>query len=144
MMVTAKGRYALRMMLDMALQPEEACVSLRDISSRQDISVKYLEQIAVQLTKAGLLRSVRGAQGGYLMAKRPHACTAGEVLRAVEGKLAPTEAPVGEQPAHENSVSCAAAGFWEGFDHAVNAYVDGVTLQDMLDAQAARGYDYSI
>lgn len=144
MMVTAKGRYALRMMIDIASQPEEVCVSLRDVSSRQDISVKYLEQIAAQLTKAGLLRSVRGAQGGYLMAKRPHACTAGEVLRAVEGNLAPTGTSAGEQPAHENSAACAAAGFWDGFDRAVNAYVDGVTLQDLLDAQAARGYDYSI
>ena len=144
MMITAKGRYALRMMLDIALQSEEVCVSLRDVSSRQDISVKYLEQIAAQLTKAGLLRSVRGAQGGYLMAKRPHACSAGEVLRAVEGNLTPAGGPTREEIAHENGAACAAAAFWEGFDRAVNAYVDGVTLQDMLDAQAARGYDYSI
>ncbi len=126
MMITAKGRYALRMMLDIAAQPGE------------EISVKYLEQIAAQLVKAGLLRSVRGAQGGYLLEKPPHLCTAGDVLRAAEGRLLP--AP-GDETTPENS---AAAGFFEGLDRAVNAYVDGVTLQDLLDAQAERGYDYSI
>ena len=141
MLVTAKGRYALVMMLDIAAQLEGECVSLRDISARQEISVKYLEQVAAQLVKAGLLKSVRGAQGGYLMAKPPHACTAGEVLRTVEVKL--TQTDEADTPC-QSGAACAAASFWDGFDRAVNGYMDGVSLKDLLDAQIERGYDYSI
>ncbi|HWS30888.1 MAG TPA: Rrf2 family transcriptional regulator [Clostridia bacterium] len=141
MLVTAKGRYALRMMLDIAALPEGVCVSLRDVSARQEISVKYLEQVAAQLVKAGLLKSVRGAQGGYLMAKPPRTCTAGDVLRAAGGGLAP--AAEKEMPC-QSGAACAAASFWEGFDRAVNGYMDGVSLKDLIDAQIERGYDYSI
>lgn len=141
MTVTAKGRYALRMMLDIAAQPEGSPVSLRDVSARQEISVKYLEQVAAQLVRAGLLKSVRGAQGGYLVAKPPRELRAGDVLRAAEGKLG---ANAEREPLGESGAARAAASFWEGFDRAVDAYADGVSLQDMLDAQKERGYDYSI
>jgi Rrf2 family protein len=141
MLATAKGRYALLMMLDIAAQPEGLCVSLRDISARQEISVKYLEQVAVQLIKAGLLKSVRGAQGGYLMAKPPHACTVGDVLRTMETRLSQTAE---EETPGQSGAACAAASFWEGFDRTVNNYMDGVNLKDLLDAQIERGYDYSI
>lgn len=141
MLATAKGRYALLMMLDIAAQPEGECVSLRDISARQEISVKYLEQVAAQLVKAGLLKSVRGALGGYLMAKPPHACTAGDVLRTVETRLNQIDEA---ETSGKSSAACAAAGFWDGFDSAVNGYMDSVSLKDLLDAQIERGYDYSI
>lgn len=141
MLFTAKGRYALSMMLDIAAQGGDACVPLRDISARQNVSVKYLEQVASQLVKAGLIKSVRGAQGGYRMAKPPHACTAGEALRAVERRLGPdTE---GLSPC-DNNAACAAALFWDGLESTVNAYVDSSTLESLLDAQLARGYDYNI
>ena len=95
MKISTKGRYALRLMLDVALHSHGTAVPLRDVAHRQDISDKYLEQIVTQLSRAGLVRSVRGAGGGYLLTREPEEYTVGEILRVLEGNLAP--------------VSCAAA-----------------------------------
>lgn len=89
MMISTKGRYALRIMADVAQHDGEMPVSVREIAQRQDISGKYMEQIISVLTRSGLLRSVRGAQGGYHLAKRPADITVGMILRATEGDLAP-------------------------------------------------------
>ena len=89
MKISTKGRYALRLMLDIALVGGKAPVSLRDVAQRQDISDKYLEQIITPLSRAGLVRSVRGAGGGYLLTKSPEEYTVGEILRVLEGSLAP-------------------------------------------------------
>lgn len=91
MKISTKGRYALRMMVDIAQQGRECPVALREIAQRQGISVKYLEQIAAVLTRAGYLKSVRGAQGGYILTREPKEYTAGEILRLTEGNLAPVE-----------------------------------------------------
>ena len=87
--ISTRGRYALRLMLDLALHDTGEYISLRDISARQEISVKYLEQIVTVLGRAGLVRSVRGPQGGYRLSKAPADYTAGEILRTIEGSLAP-------------------------------------------------------
>ena len=89
MKISTKGRYALRMMLDIARQGDDAVVSLKDISGRQEISVKYQEQIVMQLSRAGFLSSVRGPSGGYRLVRRPEEYKVGEILRAIEGSLAP-------------------------------------------------------
>ena len=89
MKISTKGRYALRMMLDIACQGEGAVVSLKDISGRQDISVKYQEQIVMQLSRAGFLHSVRGPSGGYRLARKPEEYRIGDILRVIEGSLAP-------------------------------------------------------
>ena len=89
MKISTKGRYALRMLIELALHHEKDYVSLKEISERQDISKKYLEQIVPLLNKSGILRTNRGNKGGYMLAKPPHECTVGEVLRATEGSLAP-------------------------------------------------------
>ena len=93
MKVSTRGRYALRLMLDIALECGRGPVSLRDVAQRQDISDKYLEQIVTPLGRAGLVRSVRGAGGGYLLTKAPEEYTVGEILRCLEGSLAPSAAP---------------------------------------------------
>ena len=89
MKISTKGRYALRLMLDLALSDPGVPVPLRDVAQRQDISDKYLEQIVTPLSRAGLVRSVRGAGGGYLLTRDPAEYTVGEILRPLEGSLAP-------------------------------------------------------
>lgn len=133
MKISTKGRYALRLLLDIAQQGEGAVVSLKEISSRQDISVKYLEQIVLKLNKAGFLKSIRGVQGGYTLTRAPAEYNAGEVLRAVEGSLAPTACLESEINQCVRCDQCATLWFWEGMDRAINDYVDRFTLQDFLD-----------
>ena len=94
MKISTKGRYALRLMLDLAVQPGDAAVPLRDVAERQEISDKYLEQIVTQLARGGLVRSVRGAGGGYLLTRAPEEYTVGEILRQLEGNLAPVSCVV--------------------------------------------------
>ena len=129
MKVSTRGRYALRLMIDVAQNGGDRCLSLKEIATRQDISMKYLEQIVGKLARAGLLQSIRGAQGGYRLSRLPEEITAGEILRATEGSLAPVsclEAGCVRQDA------CDAAQFWQGMYDALERYADGVTLQDFL------------
>ena len=135
MKVSTRGRYALRMMVDLASHAEGACVSLKDVAVRQEISAKYLEQIAGVLMKAGLLQSVRGAQGGYRLVRPACEYTAGEVLRALEGTLAPTACLARERQDCERADICVMLPFWEGLNHIITDYVDGITLQDIADGK---------
>ena len=145
MKISTKGRYALRMLLELAQHPENECVSLKEISEHQGISKKYLEQIVPMLNKSGLLRTSRGNKGGYMLAKQPHACTVGDVLRATEGSLAPVaclEYDVNECP---RAGYCETLFVWKGLSDAISGYLDSVTLQDILDrAAGSGGDDYSI
>ena len=133
MKISTKGRYALRLLLDIALQGEGAVVSLKEISCRQGISVKYLEQIVLKLNKANCLKSIRGVQGGYMLTKTPAEYRVGDVLRAVEGSLAPITCLQSEINNCERCDQCATLWFWEGMDKAINDYVDQYTLQDFVD-----------
>ena len=132
MKISTKGRYALRMMLDIARQGENAVVSLKDISSRQDISVKYQEQIVMQLTRAGYLTSVRGASGGSKLARKPTEYGIGEILRTIEGSLAPIACLDGDENQCARCDKCETLWFWKGLDDVINQYVDRYTLQDLL------------
>ena len=138
MMISTKGRYALRIMVDLAMHDGEAPVSVREIALRQDISGKYMEQIISVLTRAGLLRSVRGAQGGYHLAKSPKEITVGMILRATEGDLAPAECVVqGAQHCHRSGV-CPSRAVFEKVYSAINNVIDGVLLCDlMVDSECA-------
>lgn len=131
MMVSAKGRYALRLMVDLALHDTGIYISLRDISRRQNISVKYLEQIAGVLSKAGLVRSVRGSQGGYRLARRPEDYTAGEVLRAVEGTLAPVACLEDKPNLCPRYKTCSTISFWEELYGLIDGFVNSKTLRDL-------------
>ena len=133
MKISTKGRYALRMMVDIAQQGRECPVALREIAQRQGISVKYLEQIAAVLTRAGYLKSVRGAQGGYILTREPKEYTAGEILRLTEGNLAPVECLEAEKNLCPWAEHCTTLRLWEELNQAVRQVVDGRTLEDLAD-----------
>ena len=144
-MVSTRGRYALRMMLDLAEYQGDGYVALKDIAGRQEISKKYLEQIIPVLNRAGLLQTVRGYLGGYRLAKAPDKYTVGEILRATEGSLAPVACLETRPNPCRRCNECATLHVWEGLDKVVSEYLDGITLQDILDRQHARlGDDYVI
>lgn len=132
MKISTKGRYALRMLLDIAQQGPEAVVPLRDIERRQGISVKYQEQIVLKLHRAGCLKSVRGVQGGYMLAKAPAEYRIGDILRSVEGSLAPISCLTDEINHCDRCHECDTLWFWEGMDQVITDYVDRYTLADFL------------
>ena len=136
MVISTKGRYALRLMLDIAMQEGECPVPLHDIAERQGVSFKYLEQIVPPLTKAGYLKSVRGANGGYLLAKEPSQITTGDILRASEGNLAPVACLASDEIECPRADLCITLPFWRGLDDAITAYIDSVTLEDLVKDRA--------
>ena len=135
MKVSTKGRYALRLMTDIASHDHGRYVSLKDVAERQDISMKYLEQIAGMLSKAGFLHSGRGAQGGYCLAREPQEYTVGSILRLTEGELAPVACLEGPENLCERCNACATLDFWAGLYAAINAYVDQYTLADLVQSE---------
>ena len=137
MKISTKGRYALRMMLDLAEHQNDGFVALKDIAERQNISKKYLEQIVPILNKADVLRTTRGFQGGYRLAKSPDNYTVGEILRLTEGSLAPVACLEHDPIECRRSVGCATLPVWQGLYRVINEYLDGITLQDILDQQEA-------
>jgi len=137
--ISTKGRYALRLMLDLALHNDRDCVSLKEISERQDISVKYLEQIITVLNRAGFVRSVRGAQGGYMLSQKPEEYTVGDIIRLMEGNLAPVSCMEDRENRCERASSCVTVEVWEKIGEAVNKIIDGITLADLV----ARTYEKS-
>ena len=120
-------------MVDLTLHANGDYIALKDISERQNISVKYLEQIVSVLGKAGMLKSVRGPQGGYKLAKDPSEYTAGDILRITEGNLAPIPCLENEENDCDRISQCATLDFWKGLYDTVNSYVDGVTLQELAE-----------
>lgn len=132
MKVSTKGRYALRMMVDLALYDTGEFISLKDVAKRQDVSMKYLEQIVSQLTKSSFLHSVRGPQGGYRLARHPSEYTAGDILRATEGNLAPVSCLAVEPNHCPRANRCETLSFWEGLNRTINDYMDSVTLYDLV------------
>ena len=132
MKISTKGRYALRLMIDLAQHDAGEYISLKEISGRQEISVKYLEQIVILLAKAGFLRSVRGPQGGYKLAKPPQEYKVGDILRLTEGSLAPVACLEHEPNECALYGECPTIAFWQGLAKVVNNYVDGITLQDLV------------
>ena len=145
MRISTKGRYALRLMLDLAEHQGDGCVSLRDVAQRQDISKKYLEQIVPTLSRAGFLLTNRGYQGGYMLAKSPDKYSVGMILRLTEGSLAPVACLDQEPNECERSAECVTLPVWEGLYKVITEYLDGITLQDLLDQQRERyANSYSI
>ncbi len=137
MMISTKGRYALRLMIDIATQGDGACVPLREIAERQGISLKYLEQLATCLVKADLLKSVRGARGGYVLTIPSERVSAGDILRAAEGTCAPVACLDDEYGICPRRETCTTISFWEGLDEVIERYVDGVMLAEFVEKEAA-------
>lgn len=141
MKISTKGRYALRMLLDLAVNQKNGCVSLKDIAERQGISKKYLEQIVPPLSKANILRTSRGFQGGYRLAVSPEACTVGDVLRVTEGNLSPVACLVSNMVDCPRSETCITLPVWQELDRVIGGYLDSVTLQDILDGKVSSQKD---
>lgn len=137
MKISTKGRYALRLMLDLALQKSERPIALKEVAERQEISDKYLEQIVIQLSKSKLVRSVRGAGGGYLLTRRPEEYTVGEILRQLEGDLAPVSC-LSDGTCCERAEHCVTVEIWQEIQTAVSSVVDHTTLQDLVDRYHAK------
>ena len=144
-MISTRGRYALRMMLDLAANQADGYVALKDVAARQGISKKYLEQIIPVLNRAGLLQTARGVQGGYRLTRRPEEYTLGDVLRATEATLASVTCLEAGAESCPRQGDCLTYPVWLGLDKVVNDYLDSITLQDILDRrQNAVGNDYVI
>ncbi len=136
MKVSTKGRYALSLMVDLGVYGNGGnYISLKDIAARQNISIKYLEQVVTPLHRAGLVRSVRGAQGGYRLSRDPERYTAGEILRAIEGSFAPIACLETDVNECEHYSNCPTVGFWEGMYKVISDYMDSVTLKQLIDEQ---------
>ena len=135
MMISTRGRYALRMMVDLAEHEGEGYVALKEIALRQNISKKYLEQIIPILNHAGLLATVRGHQGGYRLAKAPASYTVGEILRATEGSTAPVACLEGAVNDCPRKGFCKTLPIWQGLQDVIDNYLDGITLAELVEAE---------
>ncbi len=144
MKISTKGRYALRLMLDLALNNTGEYITIKTIAARQEISEKYLEQIISLLNRAGYVKSIRGAQGGYRLAKEPAEYTVGMILRLTEGSLTPIDCLEDEGVCGKNG-QCVTREVWQELYEAICSVVDRITLQDLVDRQLNNiPYDFSI
>ena len=135
MKISTKGRYAIKLMLDLATYYNGEPVKIKNIARRQHISDKYLEQIVAILNKASLVKSIRGARGGYMLYASPENYTVRQILETVEGSLAPADC-VGANAAYcENRSMCVSVLIWEKLDQAIQDVLEGITLADLVDWQ---------
>ncbi len=133
MKISTKGRYALRIMLDLAINDNGAYISVKEIAKRQEISEKYMEQIISILTRAGYVISVRGARGGYKLSKKPEEYTVGMILRLTEGSLAPIACLDRDISDCDRTSICPTLPLWKELYEAINNVVDHKTLADLVE-----------
>lgn len=133
MRLSTKGRYGLRAMLEIALNEQQEPIAIRTIAERQDISDRYLEQLLIQLKKAGLVKSIRGSQGGYILGRKSRDITVGEIIRALEGPIAPVECISELNPEEcDRSGFCVTRGIWTRLRDAISEVLDSYTLWDLV------------
>lgn len=132
MMISTKGRYALRVMIDLANNGKGGYLAMKDIAERQGISLKYLEKILPSLVSAGLIEGVTGKKGGYKLSRKPEECTVGEILRLSEGDLAPVACLSLNSEACERSAECKTLPMWRELNQLINSFLDGKTLADFI------------
>ena len=133
MKISTKGRYALRMMLDMAQNQKNGPVALKDIAERQNVSKKYLEQIALVLSRDGVMQGTRGHQGGYRLIADPKDCSVYDILESVEGSMHPVACLDYTPNDCERCNGCETLYVWQGLDEVIQKYLKSITLQDVLD-----------
>ena len=143
MLISTKGRYALRLMIDLAEHQSEDYISLKEIADRQEISEKYLESIIRLLVKARVVDSLRGKGGGYRLKKAPDQYTVGSILRLTEESLAPVSCLGADADICPRSNQCRTLSLWQGLDKVINEYLDSVTIADLMDRESL-GDDYVI
>ena len=144
MKISTKGRYALRLMLDLAMNGENNVVRIKDIAERQQISDKYLEQIISVLNKAGYVRSTRGPQGGYLLRKAPEDITVGMVLRLTEGGISPVACLDADEFQCDREARCSTIGLWRRLDKAIRDVIDTTTIADLVAERPEAADNYCI
>lgn len=142
MKVSTRGRYALRLMIDLAQHRDEGYISLKEISARQDITVRYLEQIIAILLKAGFVQSIRGKSGGYRLAKHPREYTTEDILKLTEGAFLPISCMVAQGENCPRATGCATMPFWKGLQQVIEHYLRNVTLEDLAKQQQEISCDY--
>ncbi len=135
MKISTRGRYALRMLLDLAEHSNDGYIALKDIAERQGISKKYLEQIVSILNKTDILKTNRGFQGGYMLSQTPDKYTVGHILRITEGSLAPVACLDYEPNTCERKDECITLPLWQGLNRVICEYLDNITLQDLINQQ---------
>lgn len=133
MILSTKGRYGLKMMYEFALNYGKGPMSLKEVALRQQLSETYLEQLIAHLKKAGLVTSVRGAQGGYELIRKPETITVGEIIRVLEGPLAPSDCVLNDEPECTRAEYCVTRVIWEKIMDSINNVVDSITLNDMVN-----------
>lgn len=142
MKISTKGRYALRMLIDLAIHKPDGYIALKTIADRQNISKKYLEQIVPILNRTDILITNRGFQGGYMLGRDADKITVGEVLRLTEGSLAPVACMTNSGTINcERSVDCPTLPVWKGLNEVVNKYLDSITIQDVIDQTNSNSSD---
>ena len=135
MNITSKGRYALRVMLDLAQHPDDGFVSLKTAAERQDISLKYLEMVISHLKKANLVESTRGKEGGYRLTRMPQEYSVLEILSCIEDRLAPVACIQDGEVQCDQAAACMTIPMWKELDELTNRYLASVTLQDLLTGE---------
>ena len=144
MRISTKGRYAIKLMLDLATNDNGEPIRLKDVARRQEISEKYLEQIISSLKKAGYVKSLRGAQGGYMLAREPKTYTVGTILRLTEGSMKPVACLEDDPNLCTRAGECVTLRLWKMLDEAIEGVLNKVTLQDLKDWYEQMGNDYVI
>lgn len=132
MMISTRGRYALRVMTDLAANCENGYIPMKDVAARQEISLKYLERILPLLTKAGLVEGIHGKGGGYKLLRKPEQYTVGEILRLTEGDLAPVACLADNAQKCDRAEFCKTLPIWQKFYDITNEYFNGITLKDIM------------
>ena len=131
-MISTRGRYALRVMLDLAEHKDEGFIPMKDVVARQEISKKYMEQIMPSLVKSGFVEGVHGKGGGYKLMRDPSEYTAGEILRAAEGDLAPVACLSCDAQECPRKSQCKTLPMWEKYNDLINGFFDSYTLESLL------------
>ena len=136
MMISTRGRYALRVMIDLAEHIDNGYVPMKEVAKRQEISLKYLERILPVLVKNGLVEGVQGKGGGYKLSRAPENCTVGEILRLTDGNLAPVACLDCNAEVCEKKNTCKTLSMWTEFHHITNEYFDGITIADLVNGKS--------
>lgn len=133
MKLSTRGRYGLKAMFQLALHYGDGPIPLNQVAEKQGLSENYLEQLFSTLRKEGLLNSVRGAQGGYMLSREPNEITVGNILRALEGSMAPADCVMDDTSDCSRDDSCVTRLVWMKIKESIDEVIDSITLQDMLD-----------